>query len=121
MSGPHAAAPYIYFMVSPLLRRKAVLLFAGLALTLAGKEGAAQPYVNIPDPIFRDYIDSIVPGAIVGNDLNTSHPGLSFVGFIDVSYRGISDLTGVQYFTNLTVLFCGWNNLWFLPTLPSAL
>jgi len=121
MSKPYAAAPYIYFMVSAPLRRKAFLLFAGLALILTGREGVAQPYVNIPDPVFRDYIDSIVPGAIVGNDLNTSHPGLAGVGVIDVSFFGISDLTGVQYFSNLTALYCGSNALWFLPPLPSGL
>jgi N-acetylneuraminic acid mutarotase len=81
----------------------------------------AQPYVNIPDPVFRDYIDSLVPGAIVGNDLNTTYPGLQSVGMIDVMNRGIYDLTGIQYFSNLGELYCGGNFLQDLPPLPNGI
>jgi N-acetylneuraminic acid mutarotase len=98
---------------------KKIKLF--LLLCFITAEIQAQPYVNIPDPVFRAYIDSIVPGAIVGNNLNTSHPGLQSITMIDVMSRGIYDLTGVQYFPLLSELYCGDNFLSDLPPLPNGI
>src|SRR6185436_442925 len=81
----------------------------------------SQPYVYIPDPVWRQYINTIVPGAIVGDSLDTTYPGLGGIPNIDITNYGISDLTGIQYFWSLTGLYCGGNSLTSLPPLPSML
>ena len=64
--------------------------------------------VNFPDAIFRAY---------VSNNCDTNGDGVlskaecENADSIDVRQKGIADLGGVEFFTNLTYLHCGWNNL----------
>jgi N-acetylneuraminic acid mutarotase len=98
---------------------KKIIVLAFVAI--AGLKIQAQPYVNIPDPVFRHILDSIVPGAIVGVTLNTTHPGLATVSYLDMNSAGVSDITGVEYLSNLFSLTMPNNQLTFLPALPSNL
>jgi hypothetical protein len=67
--------------------------------------------VNIPDSNFK--------AALVANaSINTNHDGeiqtseaAAFTGTMRVSNKDISDLTGIEAFTQLTVLWCDNNNL----------
>ncbi len=67
--------------------------------------------IFIPDPIFKAYL--------IGRlDINTNGDGeiqyceaVAFTGTIDVSSLGVSDLTGIEVFTNLTGLVCHDNNI----------
>jgi len=67
--------------------------------------------VNIPDANFKAYL--------VGNtNINTNgdseiqvSEASAFTGVIDCSVLNISDLTGIEAFTALTVLRCGYNQL----------
>ena len=66
--------------------------------------------VYIPDAIFKAYL--------VGNTaINTNgdteiqvSEATAFNGAISCSFMGISDLTGIEAFTNLTELSCGDGN-----------
>ena len=72
---------------------------------------ACLPIVYIPDPVFKAYL--------LGNlSINTNSDGeiqvceaAAYTGTIDVSGLGISDLTGIEAFTGLTILECYDNSL----------
>ena len=95
----------------------AVLLFTAVQMR-------AQ-YVTIPDTAFVNWLQSLYSGALadcmVGDQLDTTCPALVSENALSVSNFGISDLTGVQYFDNLSGLSCAFNNLTFLPPLPGTL
>ena len=71
-------------------------------------EGIAIDATNFPDERFRTYIqenfDTTADGILTEGELEQ-------VTSINVSSKGISDLTGVEYFTALKELFCFDNNL----------
>ena len=79
-------------------------------LTLATAAASAQN-VNIPDANFKAYL--------VGNSsINTNSDteiqvteASAYTGAIDCSDLGISDLTGIEAFTSLTILYCQTNSL----------
>ena len=66
---------------------------------------------NFPDGTFRTYVKENFD-TDGNNILSTSE--LAAVTEIDCSNQGISDLTGIEYFTNLTVLHCSHNQLTLL-------
>ena len=71
-------------------------------------EGIAIDATNFPDEIFRTYVqenfDTTADGILSESELRQATE-------INVSYKGISDLTGVEYFTALQALNCGANSL----------
>ncbi|MEO8148204.1 MAG: kelch repeat-containing protein [Bacteroidia bacterium] len=81
----------------------------------------AQPYVNIPDATFRDLIDSLAPGSIVGTTMNTNHPGVTGLMFMDVTNPAIYDITGIQYFATLGTLTCTGLGIGYVPAWPPNL
>ena len=66
---------------------------------------------NFPDSTFRSYVSDNFDTDGSGT---LSESEIAAVKKIDVSDKGISDLTGVEYFTELTTLYCSDNNLSFL-------
>ena len=67
------------------------------------------------DPNLRSALLNLYPkGYINQNDVNNRT-------YLDVSSKGISNLTGVSYFSKLTSLNCSRNSLSSLPTLPTSL
>ncbi|MCH7534624.1 MAG: T9SS type A sorting domain-containing protein [Bacteroidetes bacterium] len=85
--------------------KKVILLFLLLPVF------ASAQIVNIPDANFKAYL--------VGNTgINTNGDGeiqvteaTAFTGTINVTFKGISDLTGIGAFTSLTKLWCQSNSL----------
>ena len=76
--------------------------------TEGSTEGIAIDAMNFPDETFRTYVqENFDPTA----DGILSESELRQVTEINVSYKGISDLTGVEYFTALQALNCGANSL----------
>jgi len=67
--------------------------------------------INIPDANFKAYL--------VGNSsINTNgdteiqvSEAVNYNGSIDCDYLGIFDLTGIEFFNNITSLNCSWNQL----------
>jgi type IX secretion system substrate protein len=92
-----------------------------IALLLSIKQANAQT-VTIPDVNFAAYLQSIIPAAMSGNQLNTSSTLVTTTTHsINVANKSIANLSGVQYFTSLTYLNCDSNTLTSLPTLPNTL
>ncbi len=81
----------------------------------------AQSYVTIPDAHFVAWLDSVYPACMNGNQMDTTCYDIINTFSVDVSHKNIADLTGIEYFTNLLMLFCYNNNLTNLPILPHNL
>lgn len=67
--------------------------------------------VNIPDANFKAYL---VGNTAINTNLDTEiqvSEANAFTGSIDCSSLSISDLTGIEEFTDLTILYCGNNQL----------
>jgi Leucine-rich repeat (LRR) protein len=82
----------------------------------------AQTWVTIPDANFASYLQSIIPSAMSGNQMNTSSTLVTTTTHaINVYNKNITDLNGIQYFSSLTSLDCSYNSLVNLPALPNSL
>ncbi len=93
----------------------AVLPTASLALTVPkvsqpatvkGEPVGISPS-NFPDEIFMEYVSTTYD---TNNDGVLSEEELS-VDYISVPFLGVSDLSGIEYFTAITVLYCSFNQL----------
>ena len=62
---------------------------------------------NFPDPVFRQYVIDDLAG---GKDYMTEAEVAAVIE-IDVPEMGIQDLTGIEHFTELTGLYCQYNQL----------
>ena len=86
---------------------KKLLLFslAVLLVSLAARADVAINATNFPDAIFRSYLMGQYPsGTITTAQLNARDT-------LNLAYKGISNMTGVQYFTQLKRLDLYSNNL----------
>ena len=91
-----------------------------LTIVLSSK-AYSQTWVTIPDTNFVIFLQSNIPQAMNGNQMDITSPFITSKEYINISSQNISDLTGIQYFSSLIDLFCSNNNLTFLPPLPSTL
>jgi len=90
----------------PLLWSVICLMF----LTLTTMSVKAQN-VNIPDPVFKNYLLNNPYINTNGDDEIQESEAQEFTGEIDVSFLFLSDLTGIEAFVNLTKLDCKSNDL----------
>lgn len=77
------------------------------------QRGTSPVTVNIPDPNFRQALAGlayVITVGYEGNECEISAEGMQATS-LDVSGKGISDLTGIEYFENLTLLNCQDNNI----------
>ena len=93
-----------------------------IILLFSIKQIKAQTWVTIPDTAFVTYLNSIVPAAMNGNQLDITNSLVTTTTHsINCSSKSIANLSGVQYFTSLTYLNCSGNNLINLPALSNSL
>jgi hypothetical protein len=97
---------------------KKIILLISILSVLTIK---AQYFVQIPDANFLNYLQSKFPGAVNGNSLHVTDSRVISCQTLSVKGKGISDLTGIQYFTSLTDLNCAINSLTVMATLPNSL
>lgn len=98
-------------------RRMKVLVLVLLGFML----GKAQ-FVTIPDPNFVTYLQTLVPAAMSGNQLDTTHSSVTVTTqTINVYNKSVSDIYGVQFFKNLSMLDCQNNTISVMPPLPGTL
>jgi hypothetical protein len=79
-----------------------------------------SPSSNIPDANFRTWLTSNYPTCMCGNNLITNCPPIVNLASLNLSSLGITDLTGIQYFTGLHSLNVSSDNLTTFP-LPATL
>ena len=77
--------------------------------TATVNDGSCLTYV--PDDNFEAYLETNGMGNGVPNDDCVLTQNISGLYFLNVAAQNISDLTGIQDFTNLLTLYCGANNL----------
>ena len=104
-----------------------LILLAGLAVhsapssEKAGQEGTKATIVayinetNFPDQNFRSYLLGLFRYGYITDD------DVDFCTSMNVTNKNISDLTGLEFFSKLTDLSCGNNQLTSLPELPSTI
>ncbi len=101
---------------------KKLLVALTFNLVLISSKLVAQTWVTIPDANFVTYLQSIIPGAMSGNQMNTSSTLVTTTTHsIICGSMSIANLSGVQYFTSLSYLDCHNNLLTTLPMLPNSL
>ncbi len=90
------------------------------AMMLINNPGIAQTNVFIPDTNFRSFLNTNHPTFmdISGDSLITDSAAI-FTGILSCSSQNIADLTGVEYFVNITQLWCDNNQLTALPDLTN--
>ncbi|MCK4466266.1 MAG: hypothetical protein KAU83_11195 [Bacteroidales bacterium] len=68
-----------------------------------------EPEVTIPDDNFLNALIDL--GVDTNGDGIISPAEAEVITFLDVSHRGISDMTGIEFFVNLDTLDCSFNRL----------
>ncbi|MDF2435979.1 MAG: hypothetical protein K0Q95_355 [Bacteroidota bacterium] len=91
-----------------------------LALVVLSFFSKAQT-VTIPDQHFANWLNVHLPGAMSGNQLDTSNTQVKSLITMNVSYDTICNLEGIQYFTSLKELNCSNNKIDTLLNLPDSL
>lgn len=98
-----------------------ILALLCLLFLLTGSFQTQAQYVYIPDPNFRAFLQDEYPGCMVGDNLDTTCNAVTSNINLYLDNLGISDLTGIRYFDNLTSLYSSDNPLqyitWFPPNL----
>lgn len=97
--------------------KKLITLFA-LLICLTNLK--AQ-FVTIPDANFVAWLQANVPSAMSGNMMDTTSLAVTTRTIIVAISLGITDITGVQYFDGLKMLYCQGNNIIQLPNLPHSI
>ena len=93
-----------------MMKRLFTLCLALTAMTLGAMAQSSSVIINetnFPDAVFRNYVKKFDTNP---NNLLTQAE-MAAVKEINVRNKGISDLTGIAYFTNLEKLDCSYNSL----------
>ena len=112
------------FTTEKTMKKK--LYFLILIGLLAFCTPAKATLVNIPDANFRAKLQTLFPSCFVGVQMETTCIGITTAIFLNVERSnianlGITDLSGIEYFSSLIELRCSGNLLTTLPILPSSL
>ncbi|MCH8318915.1 MAG: hypothetical protein IIA88_10560 [Bacteroidetes bacterium] len=94
-----------------------IILISAISL-ISGSDIFAQSKAFIPDTNFRNFLNTTYPGFIVGDSLLIDSAA-TLTGTLNCSFLNIVDLTGVEYFINITQLYCYNNQLTALPDLTN--
>lgn len=92
-----------------------LLLFFGYNCKLEAQ------FVTIPDPNFVTFLQQHYPSCMSGNQMDITCPQIVNAPQLFVNSQSISNLSGVEYFVNLTSLACDYNQLTSLPQLTNTL
>jgi Leucine-rich repeat (LRR) protein len=99
---------------------KSFALFILMFFFLFSSESKGQ-YVAIPDSNFKAYLELVYPACMSGGMLDTTCTEVLSTNGMNISSRNIVDLTGIQYFDNITELYCRFNQITSLPKIPTSL
>lgn len=94
-------------------------LIASFVLVM-GLSTYGQTNVFIPDENFRYFLNTNYPSFMdTSGDSLIIEMAATLTGLFDCMNSDIADLTGIEYFTNITMLFCDNNQLTSLPDLSN--
>ena len=96
------------------------LLLVGCLFIL--HSAAKGQFAYIPDSSFRNFLNAHgYTACMSGDSLDTTCALVTSATTMNCAMKGIVDLTGLEYFTNLRTLVCSNNALTFLPALPDSM
>ena len=98
--------------------KKLTLLFLVIVLKFAP---AKAQWVTIPDANFVSWLTNNYPSCMAGNQMDTTCNEIVDEDFLVIWNEGISDLSGIQYFDNLTILNVNFGQISNIPSLPNSL
>lgn len=78
-------------------------------------------FVTIPDANFVSWLQTNVPSAMNGNQMDTTSLAVNTRTIVDISALNISNIQGIQYFRALKKINCSHNNFTSIPVLTSPL
>lgn len=78
-------------------------------------------FVTIPDANFVAWLQGNVPGAMTGNQMDTTSLAVTNRKYIKLHNLNIADLTGIKYFTSLDTLECSHNPITTITALPNSI
>ena len=82
---------------------------------------AKAQWVTIPDANFVNWLQLHYPTCMNGNLMDTTCSGIVNETIVDVTFKYISNISGIEYFDNLDSLNCTNNNLTSITHLPHNL
>lgn len=91
----------------------------GLLVCLLIFSKADAQYVTIPDPEFVTWLQDNFDVCMSGNQLDTTC--VSGFTYLEIFGTNITNLDGIQYFSNLEELYCQGNQITNIPSLPPNL
>jgi hypothetical protein len=97
------------------------LLLSFLILFCLQFAPAKAQWVTIPDTNFVNKLTQLYPSCMNGNQMDTTCSEIVNETSLIVNNSNIFDLTGVEYFVNITFLSCSNNQLTTLTDLPNSL
>ncbi len=105
------------FFLKPLPMKKLFTFF-----TLFACLNVKAQYVTIPDAVFVSWLQTEIPSAMNGNQMDTTDLAVTTMTVMDVHSYGVGNLKGIRYFDALIELNCSDNSyLDTIPTLPPLL
>ena len=78
-------------------------------------------YVTIPDTNFVSWLQTNVPSAMIGNQMDTTSTAVLNMPELSIQNNPVIDLSGIQYFKNLVRLSCNFDSIQILPPLPNSI
>lgn len=97
-----------------MVRSSISILLVSLSIT-------SHAQFTIPDPALAAALEEVVPDAVNGNVLDTTHASVLERETLVLRFDGIVNLSGVRFFTNLDSLDVTGNDFTSLPALPPNL
>ncbi|MGN6645009.1 MAG: leucine-rich repeat domain-containing protein [Cytophaga sp.] len=101
-----------------IARLKKSFLLGSILLLMLGNTAFAQLY-TIPDPAFRNKLMSSYPSVMTGTKLNTT-AAKNFTADLLLIGAGISDLTGIEYFSSVYKIDASFNSLTTIPDISNT-
>jgi len=92
-----------------------------VTFNLVGISNAKAQFVTIPDANFATWLNTYYPSCMNGNQMDTTCSGIVNEDTVIVYNLNIQDLSGIQWFDNLKLLWCMNNQLTNLSALPASL
>jgi uncharacterized repeat protein (TIGR01451 family) len=103
------------------MKKFTLLFILNLAFLIFNAQNAKAQNVYIPDANFVTWLTQNYPSCMNGYMMNSNCSEIVNETFVYISGENIADLSGIEYFDNLTTLSCEYNQLTSLPTLPNSL
>ena len=82
---------------------------------------AKAQWVTIPDANFANKLQQLFPSCMNGNQMDTTCPQILNATSLNIRNSNISDISGIEKFTNLNTLNCRKNQITGISNLPNNL